>query len=133
VNSLIHGFENTDQGEIVIDISRENDTVVLKYSDNGKGIEKDHLAKIFDPFFTTKRGKGGSGIGMNIVYKLVTQKLNGHIKCASTPGIGTLFTIQIPITPPYPPQGGISSQEGNISPYSSQRGISSQEEKYEPK
>lgn len=98
VNSLIHAFENKEQGEIVIDISRENDTVVLKYSDNGKGIEKDHLAKIFDPFFTTKRGQGGSGLGMNIVYKLVTEKLNGHIECASTQGVGTTFTIQIPLT-----------------------------------
>jgi signal transduction histidine kinase len=98
VNSLIHGFENKEQGEIMIDISRENDTVVLKYSDNGKGIEKDHLAKIFDPFFTTKRGKGGSGLGMNIVYRLVTQKLNGHITCESTLGVEITFIIQIPLT-----------------------------------
>ena len=126
VNSLIHGFENTDQGKIVIDISQENDTVVLKYSDNGKGIEKDHLAKIFDPFFTTKRGKGGSGIGMNIVYKLVTQKLNGHIECASTPGVGTTFTIQIPITSPYHPQG-------ITPPCPPQGGIFPKEEKYEHK
>ncbi len=98
INSLVHGFENKKQGEIVIDVRHENNHVILKYSDDGKGIEKNCLAKIFDPFFTTKRENGGSGIGMNIVYKLVTQKLYGHIECESTPSVGTTFTIHIPLT-----------------------------------
>jgi signal transduction histidine kinase len=98
VNSLVHGFESKEQGEIVIDVHREHDHGVLKYSDNGKGIEEEYLAKIFDPFFTTKRENGGSGIGMNIVHKLVVQKLHGRIECESTLGVGITFTIHIPLT-----------------------------------
>lgn len=97
MNSLIHGFENKEAGEISIDVRRDKESIFLRYSDNGKGIAREHLAKIFDPFFTTKREKGGSGIGMNIVYKLVTQKLHGHIECESAPDIGATFTIQIPL------------------------------------
>jgi two-component system NtrC family sensor kinase len=52
---------------------------------------------VFEPFFTTKRGQGGSGLGLHIVYNLVTQKLGGQIACESTPGVGTTFTIEIPM------------------------------------
>ncbi len=51
---------------------------------------------IFEPFFTTKRSSGGTGLGMYIVFNLVTQTLNGKIDCESEPGKGTLFTIKIP-------------------------------------
>ncbi|CAN2050403.1 hypothetical protein GMMP1_930014 [Candidatus Magnetomoraceae bacterium gMMP-1] len=96
VNTLIHGFENIDSGEINFDISEERDIILFKYQDNGKGIEPNNLNKIFDPFFTTKRGRGGSGLGMHIVYNLVTQTIGGSIECISTPGKGTCFIIQIP-------------------------------------
>ena len=97
INSLLHGFERKEKGEIVIDVHQDKEKILFVYSDNGKGITQEHLEKIFDPFFTTRRGKGGSGIGLNVVYKLVTQKLHGHIECESTPGVGTVFTIQIPL------------------------------------
>ncbi|CAN2043758.1 hypothetical protein GMMP13_1120023 [Candidatus Magnetomoraceae bacterium gMMP-13] len=96
VNTLIHGFENIDSGEINFDISEERDIILFKYQDNGKGIDPNNLNKIFDPFFTTKRGRGGSGLGMHIVYNLVTQTIGGSIECISTPGKGTCFIIQIP-------------------------------------
>ena len=51
--------------------------------------------KIFDPFFTTRKGKGGTGLGMNIVYKLITDTLHGHIKCTSQLGQGIRFDIFI--------------------------------------
>ena len=96
INSLLHGFENKPAGEIIIDAQHTNDNLVLRYSDNGKGIAEEELKKIFDPFFTTKRGQGGSGLGMHIVHNLVTQLLKGQIHCDSTPGAGVNFTISLP-------------------------------------
>ena len=65
--------------------------------DNGDGIPANNRERIFDAFFTTKRGQGGSGLGMNIVHNLVTQKLQGEIECESTPGVVTTFTIRLPL------------------------------------
>ncbi len=97
MNSLMHGFEDKSAGQIVIDVAREDGTLHLHYSDNGKGIPAEHLTKIFDPFFTTKSEQRGSGIGLHIVYNLVTQTLGGTIECQCTPGAGTSFTIRIPV------------------------------------
>ena len=52
---------------------------------------------VFEPFFTTKRGRGGSGLGMHMVFNLVTQTLGGTIQCESEPGAGTRFMIQFPV------------------------------------
>jgi len=96
MNSLIHAYEKDDEGHIVFNVSRNNGTAVLTYSDNGKGIPKENLPKIFDPFFTTRRGKGGSGLGMHIVYNLVNGKLSGKITCESEVAKGTTFNIAFP-------------------------------------
>ena len=97
MNSLRHAFDEEDQGSIFINITKENNNIKLVYSDDGKGIDKTIIDKIYDPFFTTKRGKGGSGLGLNIVYNLVTQKLNGEINCNSILTKGTTFTIIFPL------------------------------------
>ena len=97
VNSLIHGFEHKPQGEIVLDCNRINGAIRIRYSDNGRGMSKEELSRIFEPFYTTKREQGGSGLGLHIIYNLITQTLHGQIECESTPGSGTTFTIQIPI------------------------------------
>lgn len=97
MNSLIHGFEHCKKGEITLDLSVDNTSLHFKYSDNGKGMERKHLSKIFDPFFTTKRTQSGTGLGMHIVYNLITQQLHGIISCESVPGKGTTFYIDIPI------------------------------------
>ncbi len=52
--------------------------------------------RLFDAFFTTKRGQGGTGLGMNIVYTLITEKLSGSIDIDSEEGKGTRFTIRVP-------------------------------------
>ncbi|MEO1622332.1 MAG: HAMP domain-containing sensor histidine kinase, partial [Cyanobacteria bacterium J06632_3] len=72
------------------------DSVVLRYSDDGSGIAADDLGHIFEPFFTTTRDQGGSGLGLHLVYNLVTQKLAGRIQVDSTPNQGTTFTITLP-------------------------------------
>lgn len=97
MNSLIHAFREDEQGEIKILLQRNHDHLNILYSDNGKGMVPNVMERIFDPFFTTNRGGGGTGLGMHIVYNLVTQSLDGIIQCESTPGVGTKFTISIPI------------------------------------
>lgn len=96
VNSLIHGFENKEKGQITLDINLKNHILIIKYTDDGCGIPQASLPKIFDPFFTTKRGQGGSGLGLHIVYNLVTSRLGGTIECQSIPGQGTSFTLELP-------------------------------------
>ncbi len=96
-NSITHGFENIEEGTIIIKVKRISNMVNITYSDNGKGIDVNELKKIYDPFFTTKRGQGGSGLGMHIVYNLITQKLHGSIKCFSSIGEGVNFILEFPI------------------------------------
>ncbi len=96
-NSIMHGFESMAAGRIEIIVRREADSLILIYSDNGKGMDKETLAKMFDPFFTTKRGQGGTGLGMHILYNLVTHSLQGKLECTSTPGQGVFFLIRIPL------------------------------------
>lgn len=96
-NSLTHGFEEKEEGLITLDIWAEEGDLFVIYKDNGKGMEETTLKKIFDPFFTTKRGQGGTGLGMHIVYNLVTITLGGQITCQSSPGNGTQFSIRIPL------------------------------------
>ncbi|MBE9225097.1 AAA family ATPase [Phormidium sp. LEGE 05292] len=97
MNSLIHAYDGDACGEIVFDWMQEGDRFIFEYSDDGKGIPKENLSKIFEPFFTTKRGNGGTGLGLHIVYNLVTQTLKGEILCQSEAGAGTKFIIKLPM------------------------------------
>ncbi|MBI9098077.1 MAG: substrate-binding domain-containing protein [Spirochaetaceae bacterium] len=96
-NSLIHGFDNEKEKKILIKVEKENFDLRITYSDNGKGIKKEIIDKIFDPFFTTNRTKGGPGLGLHIVYNIVTQILGGTIECSSLRGNGVVFNIRIPV------------------------------------
>lgn len=96
LNSVVHGFDERDSGEIQIDIKYDDGKVKIDYEDNGKGISQEHLDRLFDPFFTTKRGQGGSGLGTHIMYNLVTKTLNGEIQAKSTPGEGLYYHIEFP-------------------------------------
>ena len=97
VNSLIHAYDDGDEGVISIKIAKEGEEISFIYSDDGKGVEKSYINKIFDPFFTTKRGAGGTGLGLNIVYNIITHEYGGSIKCESSIGKGTAFIIRLPI------------------------------------
>ena len=96
-NSITHAYPTNKPGYIQLDI-RRSEQIVIQYRDDGCGIEKQYLDKIFQPFFTTNREHGGSGLGMHIVYNLVTQKLKGTIKVTSQVNLGTIFTITIPLS-----------------------------------
>ena len=69
---------------------------ILHFCDNGKGMSEEVQKRIFEPFFTTKRGQGGSGLGMFIVYNIVTKYFGGNIECTSSEGNGVSFTIKLP-------------------------------------
>jgi len=97
MNSLLHAFEDNSAGTIDIHIEQTEGKLILNYSDNGQGIAEENQLRVFTPFFTTRRGQGGTGLGLHIVYNLVTQKLKGSINCISSPGVGTTLTITLPI------------------------------------
>lgn len=97
MNSLIHGFENKNDGSIVIDISEQQGNVLVKYKDDGKGMSNENITRHFDAFYTTKRGMGGSGLGTHIMYNLVTQALDGQIFASCSPGEGLEYEIRFPI------------------------------------
>lgn len=97
LNSLLHGFENMEKGLMKLDVSRHTSSLLLWYRDNGRGMSEKERERIFGPFYTTKRDQGGSGLGLHIVYTLVTQRLQGQISCESIPGGGTIFTVSIPL------------------------------------
>ena len=96
MNSLIHGFEDIDEGNINITVIDEGNIVDINYTDNGKGLLPDQLEKLFHPFFTTKRDQGGSGLGTHITYNLVRQTLGGSIQVRSEPGKGLAYHIRFP-------------------------------------
>jgi PAS domain S-box-containing protein len=96
-NSLAHGYTEGDHGHIDMTAKNENDNLIFQYQDDGAGIDNKTIAQIFTPFFTTNREQGGSGLGLHIVYNLVTQKLNGTIYCTSQKEHGTTFNIKLPL------------------------------------
>ena len=95
MNSLLHGFENIQQGSITIEAEQEGDHVVIVYSDNGSGLSLESQTKIFEPFYTTKRGYGGTGLGMHLVYNLVCQTMQGTIQLKPV-SQGCAFIMTIP-------------------------------------
>ncbi len=95
-NSLLHGFEPEDTGEITIETRLNEDTVLLIFSDTGKGVDEAVSHKIFEPFITTKRNQGGTGLGLNITYNLVTQHLKGNIHLDTENTKGARFLIELP-------------------------------------
>ena len=96
LNAYSHAFTPERPGRVKISVSQHGQELLLRVEDDGLGIAEDVLPRIFDPFFTTKRGHGGTGLGLNIVYNLVSQTLGGSIEVSSEPGQGTRFNIRLP-------------------------------------
>jgi PAS domain S-box-containing protein len=98
-NLITNAFQAVDSKGGIITLSTRSlrDSVEVKMSDNGVGIPQTHLSQIFDPFFTTKNPGEGTGLGLNIVYRLVT-KYGGTIDVESKEGLGTTFILRFPIT-----------------------------------
>jgi two-component system NtrC family sensor kinase len=98
MNSLHHAYSKEDKGTININVRQENDFIYFVYTDDGTGMSNKVLHKIFEPFFTTKRGNGGTGLGMHIIYNIVTMKLQGQISASSIEGAGSTFSLTLPRT-----------------------------------
>ncbi len=96
LNSLLHAFDSDRAGLIRIRAGLAGNALEMTLSDDGKGMPEDVRQRVFEPFFTTRRGSGGTGLGLHLVYNLVTQLLGGTITCASSPDRGTRFTIRLP-------------------------------------
>ncbi|MEH6628240.1 MAG: ATP-binding protein [Motiliproteus sp.] len=96
INSLMHGFDGIEEGVIEIDLRVRNHHLSIEYRDNGVGVPESILERIFEPFVTSKRGAGGSGLGMSVVYNLVTRSMKGSIVCHSEPGQGVAISILLP-------------------------------------
>ncbi len=97
LNSLQHSYKDDEKGVISLSARIEGKDFIFEYQDYGKGILQENLSKIYEPFFTTNRKNGSIGLGLNIVYNLVTINLGGKIDCHSEENKGTTFTIKIPL------------------------------------
>jgi PAS domain S-box-containing protein len=100
-NALSHAFERRHSGAITVRAAMVDDDILsLDFGDNGHGMSEDVLKRVFDPFFTTKMGQGGTGLGMNIVYNIVTGVLGGRISIDSAPDAGTTVRLLLPRVAP---------------------------------
>jgi signal transduction histidine kinase len=84
-----------NRGTLTIDVTQHQPSVIVSFTDSGKGIPPDIQSKIFEPFFTTKPVGEGSGLGLYIVNKIIN-KHKGTLKVESIPG-QTTFTVSLPI------------------------------------
>lgn len=103
-NALLHAFEDRSEGRITVTPRLlDADTLQVEFMDDGRGITAADQRRIFDPFFTTRLGLGGTGLGLHIVYNLVTQVLGGRISVHSAPDAGTHFVLTLPrVAPAHP-------------------------------
>jgi signal transduction histidine kinase len=105
LNAAKHAFHGDGLGGprraplITVLLRREQGRIRIEVADNGAGIPEDVRRHVFDPFFTTRRHEGGSGLGLTIVYNLVTRSLNGSISCVSKLGSGSRFIVSFPENP----------------------------------
>ena len=100
-NAVLHGFEGRMGGRVrITGRALHGDRVRITIVDNGAGIAAEHLPRLFDPFFTTKLGRGGSGLGLHIVYSLVTELLGGTVSIRSRVGVGSVVRLKLPLRAP---------------------------------
>lgn len=97
LNALLHAFEGRDHGHLLI-CTREltPELIELSIEDDGVGMSEEVRRRAFDPFFTTKMGRGGTGLGLNIVYNIITGILGGEVELHSEPAQGCRFVFRLP-------------------------------------
>lgn len=101
INALTHAFAGREQGLMRLSAHQDETPgrVLIVFSDDGIGIPQENLSRVFDPFFTTRRGQGGSGLGLHIVYNIISGVMGGEIRAEST-AMGTRFLISLPLVAP---------------------------------
>lgn len=97
-NAAIHAFPNRNGGVIRISVNKDLMDLKLSIRDDGVGILPENIDRIFDPFFTTASKIGGSGLGMHIVYNIVSEVLNGTVSVKSEVNEFTEFLVVIPMS-----------------------------------
>lgn len=97
MNSCHHAFDKTNTPEIQISLSAQDKKIHLTYKDNGCGFPEDSIDKVILPFYTTKRGQGGTGLGMSIVYNLISEQLKGTMTLKSNSPSGVHIDIICPL------------------------------------
>ncbi|MFC1542694.1 sensor histidine kinase, partial [Pseudomonadota bacterium] len=94
-NSVRHGFRGREHGMINITVVSDAKKLQLEYRDDGVGLAPESLARIFDPFFSSDL-QHGMGLGMYLVYNLISHRMGGDIQCESVLGQGVHFYIEVP-------------------------------------
>jgi signal transduction histidine kinase len=100
LNSVVHAFPDGRAGSVVVEARQVRDDVDIFVSDDGVGMSDEIQRRAFDPFFTTRRAEGGTGLGLHIIFNLVTQQLGGRLAFESRLGWGTRFRITLPRVAP---------------------------------
>jgi signal transduction histidine kinase len=100
LNSVVHAFPDGRPGNVTVEARQIRDDVDIFVSDDGVGMSEEIQRRAFDPFFTTRRGEGGTGLGLHIIFNLVTQQLGGRLAFESRLGWGTRFRITLPRVAP---------------------------------
>jgi signal transduction histidine kinase len=105
-NAMLHAYNNVNSGEIRLKTELVGDgEVLIQVEDDGQGITEDQKPYIFDPFYTTLKNQGGTGLGLNIVYHLVTQVLGGRVEVVDTHDgsepYGACFNVYLPCVLPF--------------------------------
>jgi signal transduction histidine kinase len=95
---LADAGRDTETGRITIKTGVVDGWAEFSFEDNGCGIPQDIIDKIYDPFFTTKEVGRGTGQGLAIARSIVVDKHSGRISVKSTPGVGTCFTLRLPLS-----------------------------------
>ena len=100
-NSRVHAFADKSAGGVIsLRATIQGSEVVIEFTDNGIGMSVETLARAFEPFYTTRRSAGSGGLGLFVVWSLVTRNLGGSIECVSAPDAGSRFVIRFPYYPP---------------------------------
>jgi signal transduction histidine kinase len=100
-NALMHAFDGRNCGSLCLSArAADNGQIEILFRDDGVGMGEEVQRHVFDPFFTTKMGNGGTGLGMNIFYNIVTGVMGGRIAIDSTPGTGTTVRMTVPTVSP---------------------------------
>ena len=117
LNSVIHAFPDGRAGSVIVEARQVREDVDIFVSDDGVGMTEEIQRRALDPFFTTRRNEGGTGLGLHIIFNLVTQQLGGRLTFESRLGWGTRFRISIPrvapgAAPPMPAGNNSTNGQG---------------------
>lgn len=102
MNLIDNAIRYTEKGSVTIKLARQDDSAVIKVADTGPGIEAHHLPRLFERFYVVDKSRsrqtGGTGLGLSIVRHIVLLH-GGEVSVNSTVGVGTCFTVTLPISP----------------------------------